>query len=531
MIRNVRAARVHVIRTALLGLLQTFCVIATALSLGKLGADLLVSGISPLASPGLLAVAGASLALRALALFGQQRYAHRAATDTISQLRSDLVRHTARTSPRILADRGADVTALATKGLDNLRPYLTSYVPQLLLAATVTPICLAVVAYLDLTSALIAGVTLPLIPVFMILIGLLTQGRSERLLLDMRELWSQVMDLVQGLPTLRALGREHGPEKTVHELGTRHYNSTMGTLRYAFLSAMALELLATLCVALIAVSIGLRLVAGNMELFPALAVLILAPEIYLPLRQVGAQFHASTDGLAALDETFNLLATPLVSDGASPCPPLASSTITVAGLSVASRNGYAPHDLSFTVSPGNIVALAGANGSGKSTTVHAMLGLLPPDSGEVRYGDTPLTQISRATLWNQLQWLPQRPLLSPGTVRELLGARHSEAELLHACQLTGFDHVLTGLDNGLDTPIGRDGVGLSVGQRQRLALTRCLLTPSPLVILDEPTAHLDAGSEATIAAVVRELSRQGRTVLLVAHRKSLLELADKVVTL
>src|SRR5699024_7063666 len=218
---------------------------------------------------------------------------------------------------------GADLTALATTGIENLRPYLVGYVPQLLLSATVTPLCLLTIAFLDPISAVIAIVTLPLVPIFMILVGKLTMGRSERLIADMRSLWTQLLDLVDGLPTLRALGRERGPEKVIATLGQRHRASAMGSLKYAFLSSMVLELLATLCVALIAVSIGMRLVYGEMDLAPALAVLVLAPEVYQPLRNVGSQYHSSTDGLAAVTATFEVLAeqAPAAGSRAAAAPP------------------------------------------------------------------------------------------------------------------------------------------------------------------------------------------------------------------
>ncbi|WP_058234209.1 thiol reductant ABC exporter subunit CydD [Devriesea agamarum] len=545
--RRVRAARRYVTLSVVLGLVQALCVIGIAISLADLGAQLLVHGTSPIARPTALIALAVSLFVRIAATFIQQRYAHRAATETIANLRVRLVKTAAELGPRVGTSRGTDVTALATKGLENLRPYLTGYLPQLLLAATVTPLCLVVVLVLDPTSFVLAIITLPLIPIFMILIGLLTEGRSARLLADMRTLWSQTLDLVEGLPTLVMLGRRRGPEKTVRDLSDRHRLSTIATLRYAFLSAMVLELLGTLCVALIAVGIGLRLVTADMELMPALAVLVLAPEIYLPLRQVGAQFHASTDGLAALDATFDVLDAPRSEPGTQAAPQLAHTTLRCEGLAVTARDGYAPDHLDAVIAPGQLTAIVGPSGAGKSTTIDALLGLLRPDSGRIVLqsadGELNLTDVDLPSYWNQITWVPQRAVLDVGTVREAVLAGTPLAENLRttssavdvqpqldaAAHRTGLDQVISQLPEGWDTPVGRLGTGLSLGQRQRVALTRALFTHTPLVILDEPTAHLDAGSERAILDLIEELRRHGRTVIIVAHRETLIDIADTVV--
>jgi ATP-binding cassette subfamily C protein CydD len=516
---------------------QALCVIATALTLARLGDRLLVDGLSPTASPGLLVVLVVALLIRAGAVLLEQRTAHRAATTAIAELRHRLVDHAARLGPRAGSGRGSDLTTLATTGLEKLRPYLVGYVPQLLLSATVTPLCLLTIAWQDLTSAVIAVITLPLVPLFMILIGRLTQGRSEALIADTRGLWSQLVDLVEGLPTLRALGREKGPEAMVERIGERHRRSTMGSLRYAFLSAMALELLATLCVALVAVSIGMRLVYGQMDLAPALAVLVLVPEVYLPLRQVGAQFHASTDGLAAVNATFEVLEEPVLSDGTVRCPDLTSAILEVDGVTVRSRDGLAPSDAHLQLGRGQVLALAGPSGAGKTTAVGCLLGLLRPDSGScrVRAADgvaTDVLDLERDSYWSQISYLPQRPVLPPGTIREVLTSARpgtgsiAEQDLTDAIRACGLQDVIA--DHGIDAPLGRSGRGLSLGERQRLCLARALLSPTPVVILDEPTAHLDEATEQLVIDLLATLRSQGRAVLVLAHRSRLLEAADDV---
>ena len=409
------------------------------------------------------------------------------------------------------------------------------YVPQLLLSATVTPLCLLTIAFLDPISAVIAIVTLPLVPIFMILVGKLTMGRSERLIADMRSLWTQLLDLVDGLPTLRALGREHGPEKVIATLGQRHRASAMGSLKYAFLSSMVLELLATLCVALIAVSIGMRLVYGEMDLAPALAVLVLAPEVYQPLRNVGSQYHSSTDGLAAVTATFEVLDEQVPADGTIAAPDLRTSTLALRGVSVRSREGSAPHEATLRIPPGQVTALTGASGSGKTTAAQVLLGLLEPERGqaEVITADgtsTPISSLERRSLWDQLVLLPQRPVLPGGTIGSVLAAARPEAsaaELEQAATAAALGPVID--ERGWDADLGRSGQGISLGERQRLSLARALLSPAQLVVLDEPTAHLDGATEQIVIDLIRTLRDQGRTVLVIAHRSRLVEVADHVV--
>ncbi|MHA7132498.1 thiol reductant ABC exporter subunit CydD [Oerskovia turbata] len=558
LLRQARAARGYVVLTAVLGLVTAGLVVAQALLIARILAPAITGGLalSDVGTP--LTWLAAVVAVRAGVAWAQERFALKAATKTVAELREQVVSHAVALGPRWLATgRGPSVATLATRGLDDLEPYMVRYLPQLLLAATVTPATLAVVLGLDWISAIIIAVTIPLVPLFMILVGQLTAGTSERRLKVMQRLGSQVLDLLAGLPTLRAFGREHGPEKRVRALGEANRRATMGTLRVAFLSGMVLELLTTLSVALVAVGIGLRLVYGEVDLEPALAVLVLAPEVYLPLRQVGLHFHASTDGIAAANQVFEVLDEPLPPVGTTPAPALAGARITFEGVSVRAgdRDVLAPASLttSFGAPPspgdeaagtgappsGTVVALTGPSGSGKTTTALVLLGLLRPDAGRVLV--TPadgepvdLADVDPATWWPQFAWVPQRPTLTPGTVREVVldGREVPDDELAAAARRSGLDVVLDTLPDGWSTRIGQGGVGLSVGQRQRVALTAALLgDPArvPLVVLDEPTAHLDARGEQAVLDAVRAWRDQGRTVVVIAHRTSLVELADQVV--
>lgn len=548
LLRQARAARGYVVLTAVLGFVTAALVVAQALLLGAILAPAILGTADLPDVAGRVGLLAAVVAARAGTAWTQERFALRAATRTVSELREQVVAHAAALGPRWLASgRGPAVATLATRGLDALEPYLVRYLPQLLLAATVTPAALAVVLGLDWVSALVIAVTIPLVPLFMVLVGQLTAGTSERRLVVMQRLGAQVLDLLAGLPTLLAFGRARGPERRVRALGDANRRATMGTLRVAFLSGMVLELLTTLSVAVVAVGVGLRLVHGGMELEPAIAVLVLAPEVYLPLRQVGLHFHASTDGIAAAQQAFAILDEPAPEPGRRPAPRLAGSTLTLHGVGVRAgdRDVLAPAGLDLLLpvaaSPGHgrVVALVGASGAGKTTAVQVLLGLVRPDAGSVTWttadGDSvPLAEIDLPTYWPQVAWLPQRPALAPGTLRDAVtdGLDVDDASLARAARTAGLDDVVAGLPDGWDTPVGRGGTGLSVGQRQRAALTAALLgdpARTPLVVLDEPTAHLDARGEQVVLDAVRAWRDQGRTVLVVAHRASLVRAADEVV--
>lgn len=533
LLRHARAARGYLALTVALGLVTTALVVAQALLLAHaLGRAVADGAQLPQLAPAVAALACVVLA-RTLVTAAQERYAHRAATRAVAELRESVVAHAVARGPRWLAGgEGPGVVTLATRGLDALEPYFVRYLPQLVLAATVTPATVLVVLGLDWISAAIVIGTIPLVPLFMVLVGRLTQGRSERSLRTMQRLSAQVLDLLAGLPTLRALGRERGPAARVQALGDAHRRATMGTLRIAFLSGMVLELLTTLSVALVAVGIGLRLVDGQLDLVTGLAVLVLAPEVFNPLRQVGAQFHASTDGVAAAQQAFEVIEAPVPTPGTEPAPDLRTCTVRLRGVSVRARDHAAPADLDLDVAPGRVVALVGPSGTGKSTTVDVLLGLVRPDAGGVELvapdgRATDLRDVDLAGYWTQVAWLPQRPVLEPGTIAEVCGGDDDAREA--AARLTGLDEVVATLPHRWATPLGRGGTGLSVGQRQRVALTRVLLGDAPLVVLDEPTAHLDAAGERVVLDTVRALRSAGRTVVLVAHRATLTAVADEVV--
>jgi ATP-binding cassette subfamily C protein CydD len=444
--------------------------------------------------PVAIAWLAAIVLLRTALMWLQERQAHRAGTRVVSELREAVVAHAATLGLRWAASgRAADVTTLATRGLDNLLPYFVRYLPQLFLAVTVTPIMVVVVLGLDPTSAVIVLVTLPLVPIFMILIGRLTQQRSASQLVAMQRLGSQTLDLIAGIPTLRGLGRAHGPAARVRELGDAHRRATMSSLRVAFLSGMVLELLTTLSVALVAVSMGFRLAEGGIGIETALAVLVLAPEVYLPLRNVGTHFHASADGMAAADAAFEFLderTDQRPRTGAAPS--LVGTPVSLNGFGVVAADGrLAPAALSFTAAPGTVTVLIGPNGEGKSTALAALAGLVAPDAGVVSAGEVTLGSPSDAVedeSWTrQCAWVPQRPDLGPA---------------------------------------GRE---LSLGQRQRIALDRAFASERPVLLLDEPTAHLDREGRAEVISAIIAAAAAGRTVVVTTHERELMRAATSQV--
>ncbi|KZM68909.1 thiol reductant ABC exporter subunit CydD [Nocardia terpenica] len=582
--RYARSARRYLGVSVLLSLVITGCIVVAALAVARVLAGVITDpGRRTLAAWAVeLIVFGVAILCRAVATWWQARLAHRAGAQVVAELESAVLAAGARLPPRELDTRRTELAVVVGNGLSGLRAYLTGYLPALLLACLVPPIVLGVIAFHDLVAGGIILVTLPLIPVFMVLIGLMTQGRAAATLAAATRLSDQLLDLFAGMPTLRALGRESGAAEgdsaptmrhRVRDLGASLHRRTMAALRLAFLSSMVLEMLATLCVALVAVSIGMRLVFGHMNLYPALLGLILAPEVYLPLRAVGERFHAAQDGMAAADRAFAVLEPespqpapsliPVPPPSSIPAPPaslipappaslipacfwpgsptdsgqkhagISNGHITIRDLSMHSRDGFAPSGLSADLRPGTVTVLTGPNGCGKSTALQAILGLAAPDDGEVTVDGIAVPELDPEQWWSRVAWLPQRPVLLPGTLREnleLFGAHaDSESAVEAACAATGFDTVLAELPDGWDTVVGPGGLGLSLGQRQRLALTRVLAADRPILLLDEPTAHLDDAAEAAVLAALSARARAGATVVVVGHRPSVLAAADHLV--
>jgi ATP-binding cassette, subfamily C, bacterial CydD len=524
------AVRRYLIAVVACGVLIAGCTIASAIVLAHIGAAVITDPGARVLGRWVwpLAILVALWCARTLGHWLQAGLAQHGATAVIADLGGQVLNRVTALPPSELGQHRDAAAAVVTRGLDGLRPYFTAYLPALFLAAILTPAAVLAIASFDLESSAIVLITLPLIPIFMVLIGLTTRDRSEAALQAMTTLQARLLDLVAGLPTLRAMGRASGSTARIAELSAAHRRSTMATLRIAFLSALVLELLATLGVALVAVGIGLRLVFGDMTLTAGLTALLLAPEVFWPLRRVGVAFHAAQDGKTAADRAFALIDIP-------PQRRVGTSIVTAEGaviqldrLSVVGRDGPRPGSLSATIEPGRVTVLTGPNGTGKSTTLHAIAGLTAATSGRVTVDGVDVGDLDPKAWWRQLAWLPQRPVIVPGTIAEnleLFGAFDVES----ACTASGFDEVVAGLPDGMLTMLGRGGVGLSLGERQRLGLARVLGSSVPVLLLDEPTAHLDQENESRVLRAITARARAGATIVVVAHREPVLAIADAVV--
>ena len=545
LLKYARSARLAIAITAVTGIMQAGLVIAQCFLI----AALISPVISLRQSWDQVAHFAFWLAIVSLARVGltyfRSNHQHRAAKKAIRELRSQVLAHCLKLGPRWLARKGTDTVTLATRGLEKLGPYFIDYIPQLILAVTVTPLVLVVMAVMDFWSALVALITIPLIPVFMVIIGLMTQTASDRRLATMQHLGRQLLDLIGGLATLKSLGRHRGPEKQISSIGKTYTQTTMATLRIAFLSGAVLEFVSILSVAIVAVTVGLRMVAGGLDLYTGLIAIMLAPEVYAPVREVGKFFHASADGLAASQSAFEILETPPATRGEQPAPNLKKTTITLSDLGMRARGAWAPNAVNMVIKPATITALVGKSGEGKTTTVMALLKQLSADRGQITLttssGETmDLAEVTADSWWEQISWLPQMPLLLPGTLaqnisespshlKELFPNGEPGEQVRRAASLAGFAEVVAKLPEGWNTFLRAGGEGLSVGQRQRLALVRALLSSKQLIALDEPSAHLDAHLVSQVAQVVEQLKDAGKTVVLIAHRKELAQIADQVV--
>ncbi len=534
LLRYARATRLFLAAVVALGAVGAGLLVAQAMLIAEVVVGAFQHGMTAaeLRTPLLLLVAVACG--RALVGWLTELAAHRASAAVKSELRGRLLERATALGPGWLSgQRTGSLVALATRGVDALDDYFSRYLPQLGLAVVVPVAVLARIVTEDWVSAAIIVGTLPLIPIFMVLIGWATQSRMDRQWRLLSRLSGHFLDVVAGLPTLKVFGRAKAQAESIKRITGEYRQATMRTLRIAFLSSFALELLATLSVALVAVTIGMRLVHGDMALYDGLVVLVLAPEAYLPLRQVGAQYHAAAEGLAAAEEIFSVLERPVPAAGTGPVP--GGGTLAFEGVTVRypGRATDSVTDVSFTVEPGETVALVGPSGAGKSTLLSALLGFVGPTGGRVRVGGADLTDLDLEQWHARVAWVPQHPHLYAGTIAENVRLARPDADddaVRRALRDADALAFVDALPEGTATVLGEGGSGLSAGQRQRLALARAFLADRPVLLLDEPTAALDGATEAEIVAAVRRLAK-GRTVLLVVHRPALLEVADRVVRL
>jgi ATP-binding cassette subfamily C protein CydCD len=425
------------------------------------------------------------------------------------------------------ARSSGEVAVLATRGVSAAEPYLTRYLPALVLACFLPALTVVAIATQDLLSALIVACTLPLVPVFGALVGLATRDRAASQWRAMSSLSGHFVDVVRGLPTLVAFRRGRAQSSTIREVTDRYRRATLGTLRLAFASSAVLELVATLSVALVAVTVGLRLAAGGLGLETALLVLLLAPEAYWPLRRVGAEFHASAEGVATFEAVSALVEEAPSEQGSAAPGDLEVSGVTVVhpGRTLPALSGF-----SATFPDRGITLLTGASGCGKTTLLSVLAGLVPPTRGRLTAGGVPVG----GPAWrSRVAWLPQRPVFVAGSIADnlrLAAPGAGDERLWAVLRRVALEERVRALPRGLDEPVGEDGATLSAGERARLALARVLLAERPWVLLDEPTAHLDELTEQIIADTVVDLGETSGVVV-VSHRPAMVELADQVLVM
>ncbi|MDA8323769.1 MAG: thiol reductant ABC exporter subunit CydD [Actinomycetota bacterium] len=538
-------ARRYLAGTVLAGLAVTVLILAQAGLLARALA-MAAPGIGAGALRWTLIALGLVVLARAAAAHAGEVTALRAAAIVKERLRTRLLRHAIGLGPG--GDGGqqaGEITALTTSGLDALDPYFARYLPQVVLAGAVPVAVIAAVTSADWISGGIIAITVPLIPLFGALVGMHTKAQTERNWQLLARLSGHFLDVVQGLTTLKVFGRATAQQRVIETVTGEYRAGVMATLRIAFLSALVLELSAALATALVAVEVGLRLLYGQMSYPTALFVLLLTPEAYLPLRNAAAQFHASADGTAAAARAHELLDLPLPAgttgtdradradranqadrDGRlrpdRPVPDLRTTPIVLDAVTAGYPGRPAPvlDRACVTIFPGDQITLLGRNGAGKSTLLALLLRFAEPASGTIRVGQADLASLPLQAWRRQVGWLPQRPALFAWSVAEniALGAPDAtRAEIERAAELAGAAGFIADLPDGYDTVLDERALRLSTGQRQKLALARLFLRDAPLLLLDEPVAHLDPASAAEFRGAIGTL-RAGRTVIEVAHR-------------
>ncbi|MHB1835460.1 MAG: thiol reductant ABC exporter subunit CydD [Solirubrobacteraceae bacterium] len=538
LVRESRAARAHLTAAGLLGVLEAGLNLAQATLLATVIASAAMHGAGLEALRGQLIALAAVLAARALVAGAFELSGRTGAVRVMSELRGRLVSHLLVTAPgqRPPDVRTGELAAAAVQGVDALEAYFAGYLPQLMLASVVPVAVLVALAMLDPVTAAILAISVPILIAFMILVGKGTQAQSRRRLGALELLSAHFLDVIRGLQTLRAYRRERAQEATLAEVGERYRHETMATLRMAFLSSLVLELCAMLGTAVVAATIGVQLVGGHLTLEAGLTVLLLTPELYGPLRRVGQQFHSSADGAAAAEKLFATLARP--SDTTRPAVALPAPDPRVHGLSLQGvgyeypgRAGAVLDAVDLELAPGSFTALVGESGSGKSTLARLVARLSDPTHGRIACGGLDLREVDLDAWRRQVAWVPQQPTLFTGTVAEniKLAAPHASAGALEAAiAAAGLQDVIDSLPDGLQTVVGEAGRRLSAGQRQRIALARAFLSDAPLLVLDEPTAHLDEESARAVGEAIERVAA-GCTTLLIVHHPSLARRADRIV--
>ncbi len=536
LVRRADGVRTLLVLDALLGVVASLLVLVQAVLIATVAARAFGgASLGEVTTPLVLLVA--ATAGRAAAAWGFEVAGRRAANNVLADLRLDLVGRRLRDHPAALdgADSG-EIASAAVSGVDALETTFARSLPQAVLAITVPVAVLAFVAWIDPISAAVMLLTLPLVPVFMWLIGRYTEQRTRERWQALALLSTHFLDVVRGLPTLRAFNRGEAQTEHIRSVSDEYRRTTMGTLRVAFLSGSVLELAATIGIALVAVTVGVRLVEGGLGFEAGLTVLVLAPELYLPLRNLAAQFHASADGLAVSRRLLDLVEDVAPSRHAvASAPSPRDAPVRLEGVSFAypARPGNVLEHVDLALDPNETVALVGPSGGGKSTIAALLLRLAEPTDGQVTVGSVDLGACTAESWRAHLAWVPQRPTLLRGTLADNIRLADPDADdrrVRAAATAAGADRFVRALPHGYDTVVGEGERTLSAGEVQRIALARAFLRDAALVILDEPTANLDPANAELVGEAIERI-RVGRTVLLIVHRPELASRADRIVHL
>ncbi|HJQ28632.1 MAG TPA: thiol reductant ABC exporter subunit CydD [Rubrobacter sp.] len=533
---QVRSARVSLGITVALGLLAAAATIAQLVLLSKVvdlvfleGADL--GGVRDL----LLLLLCASF-LRSGTLWVREVAAQRGAVRVKSEIRERLFAHVLRLGPAYTrGERTGELTTTATEGVEKLDAYFGRYLPQTFLSVLVPLMIAAYVFPLDPSSAILLLVTGPVIPLLMVLVGSYAEEHTRRQWKALSRMGASFLDALQGLTTLKVFGRS--ADEKVAAASEEFRKRTMRVLRYAFLSGFVLEFMTAAAIGLVAVTLGVRVISGNMPFEAAFLVLLLAPEFYKPLRELGVHRHAGMEGSAAADRIFEILSIPVPVRQGSGAPEPITDGIAIefsgVGYTYPGSDHAALSNLTFRLEAGTRTALVGRSGAGKSTLVNILMRFVDPGSGEIRANGVEITGLPEKTWRESVALVPQRPHIFYGSVLENIRLARPEAsreEVELAAELAGAAEFICCLPDGYATEVGERGARLSGGEAQRIAIARAFLKDAPVLVLDEPTSSLDPESERLIQSALDRLARD-RTVLVIAHRLGTVYEADMIAVL
>ncbi len=476
--------------------------------------------------------------LRGVLHYGEKSTASQVSFRIKHTLRQMLTRHITRLGPAFTkGERSGEISNTLLNGVESLDAYFREYLPQLFLSALVPTLILFFVFPRDLLSGFVFLLTAPIIPIFMLLIGHIAQSLTQKQWKSLSRMSAHFLDVLQGLTTLKIMGRSREQIEVIARITDEFRQSTMKVLRVAFLSALALEMIGTISTAVVAVEIGIRLMYARMEFLPALFILILAPEFYLPMRLLGAKFHAGMEGVAAANRIFQILLQKPLTSGGTRRPRLQLNEQTIHFREVSFTYPGSTHpaleEITYQFSPGSRTAIIGPSGSGKTTLTWLLMRFLDASEGQILIDQQPLNEIDPDFWRQQIAWVPQQPYLFHTTIQEnirLARPDATEAEVIRAAQQAHIHEFIASLPEGYRTIVGERGARLSGGQAQRIALARAFLKDAPLLILDEPTSNLDPETEQLLGASMKELM-QGRTVVVIAHRLETVQQMDRILVL